>query len=70
MASERPQYRLSFDRPESASRSTRVTGPDPDAAHGSGSVSSPRLQADLQRPGSLRRPTSRADRPEAVQAIL
>lgn len=34
---------------------------------GRASVSSPRLQAHLQRPGSLRRPTSRADRPEAVQ---
>ena len=36
MATDFPQYRLSFDRPEEASRSTRVTGPDPDAAHGSG----------------------------------
>ena len=42
MATDFPQYRLSFDRPEEASRSTRVTGPDPDAAHGSGVCFEPR----------------------------
>lgn len=41
MATDFPQYRLSFDRPGQASRSTRVTGPDPDAAHGSGACFEP-----------------------------